>query len=422
MIKKTKTYREIKEAIDEIAVVSTHEHTITEEAYTARTIDLFTILEHYVPFDLVSSGMPITERDKLLNPAMTAPERWEFLKGPFEKIKNTSFYRHGLYGFRIMYGFEDEELTDENWKALSDKITAASKKKGAYRYYLKEMPKTERLILDGGRLESNDVFAPVLRFDDLIAPGNFSANREEIEKDTNISITKLDDCIKVLDLYFKRLIDGGGVGVKSASAAASYKINYDRVSKAEAMESFDFVLKRYKTHGFGERPYASYMMHAMVERAGAHGLPVQFHTGMQAGPHGRIENSNPIHLASLMIDHPKTKFDLFHAGFPYCNELVALGKQYPNVYPDLCWFMFISRSFSKEFLHKLVDTVPNNKILACGVDNAIPEGTCAGVFWTREIVAEVLAEKVESGYFGKKTALYIARRIMRENAKELFGI
>lgn len=420
MIKKTKTYKESREALDKIALVSTHEHTITEADYKKMNVDLFTVLSHYVPLDFFSSGMTQDEFETAQN--KKPQEKWRLFKPYIEKVKNTSFYRNAFPAFREIYGFKDDEITDKNWKSLSERITAKSKAKDAYRFYLKDKPNIERIILDAARLESNDIFAPVLRFDNLIAPFNFSICKKEIEKDTGISITKLDDCIKVLDKYFERLIAGKGVGVKTASAAASYKINYDCVSKTEAEKSFDYVMKGFKNYGSEERPYASYMMHAMVERAGSYNLPVQVHTGMQGGMHGHVENANPIHLASLMIDHPKTKFDIFHGGFPYFNELVALGKVYPNVYPDLCWMMFVSRSATKEFLHKLIDTVPNNKILAFGADNAIPEGTCAGAFWTRDIVAEVLAEKVEGSYFGKRTALYVAQRILRENAKELFKI
>jgi hypothetical protein len=38
------------------------------------------------------------------------------------------------------------------------------------------------------------------------------------------------------------------------------------------------------------------------------------------------------------------------------------------------------------------------------------------------VVAGVLAEKVESGYFGRRVAIDLARKIFRDNAKELYRL
>jgi hypothetical protein len=44
------------------------------------------------------------------------------------------------------------------------------------------------------------------------------------------------------------------------------------------------------------------------------------------------------------------------------------------------------------------------------------------VKFTRRILAEVLAEKVERGFLTEQVALQIARRILYTNALELYGL
>ena len=44
-------------------------------------------------------------------------------------------------------------------------------------------------------------------------------------------------------------------------------------------------------------------------------LPFQIHTG-----HGRIQGSNPMNLVDLIEANPRTKFILFHGGFPWVGE------------------------------------------------------------------------------------------------------
>ena len=57
-----------------------------------------------------------------------------------------------------------------------------------------------------------------------------------------------------------------------------------------------------------------------------------------------------------------------------------------------------------------------------GTDSANLEEMYGTVKFTRQILAEVLAEKVESGFLTEKAALGIARRILYDNAVELYGL
>ncbi len=66
----------------------------------------------------------------------------------------------------------------------------------------------------------------------------------------------------------------------------------------------------------------------------AHGadqdLPVQIHTGTWLVSVMYCQNQ-AIGLTRLLELHRETRFDLFHANWPYSGEILYLGKNYPNV-------------------------------------------------------------------------------------------
>ena len=55
-------------------------------------------------------------------------------------------------------------------------------------------------------------------------------------------------------------------------------------------------------------------------------------------------------------------------------------------------------------------------------DHSIIEHTPAALELARDLIAGVLSDVVEAGYFGKELALEIGRRIMYENGAEFWRI
>ena len=104
------------------------------------------------------------------------------------------------------------------------------------------------------------------------------------------------------------------------------------------------------------------------------------------------------------------------------GELAVLAKNFRNVYVDNCWMPIISPTETRQWMHTWIETVPINKIMAFGGDYIFPEGSYAHSLVARQLVAEVLAEKVEQGYFTESEAVWVAQRLLRGNAIDLFGL
>ena len=414
-------FHRLKAEIDRIPLVSTHEHTLSGEERARIKVDLFRLLVH-VSLDLLSSGLD----ENPLELDIPAAEKWNRIQPYMQEVCTTGFFRIMRLAFQELFGFDEDSITGRNWESLNEKILERANRPGWVSHVLKERANIDKAILDTGRLDCDrSLFAPVLRFDNFIAAGNLLRSKENLQKEFSLSITRLRDVMEILERSLERLIEGGGVGIKSAYAAASRQISYEVTPEPEAARSLDWLLRAgdsYVPYDLRAKPFEDYMMHYLVRRAAEEDLPIQIHTGMQGGMFGVISNASPMHLQSLMIAHPQAQFDLFHGGFPYIRELIALAKAYPSVHVDFCWFVGVSPAMAKQSLSEAIDAVPAHKILAFGGDSSMAEGTYGAAILTRQIVTEVLAEKVASGAFGEALAVRLGWKLLRENARQLFAL
>ncbi|MCW3986937.1 MAG: amidohydrolase family protein [Candidatus Bathyarchaeota archaeon] len=149
-------------------------------------------------------------------------------------------------------------------------------------------------------------------------------------------------------------------------------------------------------------------------------LPIQIHTGIQAGNGNVLSNSNPLHLANLFLQYRQGKFVLFHGGYPFSGEAGIMAMNFPNVYLDACWLAH--PSILTINLHQWIELVPGNKILVWGGDYVYPEPTYGSLQFAKDAVAQVLTEKIERVYLSTKSAIRLAHNMFGDNAKKLFQI
>ena len=164
-----------------------------------------------------------------------------------------------------------------------------------------------------------------------------------------------------------------------------------------------------------------FMFHWIIKKSIEIQMPIQIHTGYFAGNGRNLANGNPIQLTNLFIQYPEARFILFHGGYPWTREWVALGKMFPNVYLDLCWLAQISRQTAVSTLDDVLDCVPYNKIFWGGDATLIEEATGA-LEVTKDVVAEVLTDRIQRGVMDEDMADNVAQAIFRGNAIRVFNL
>ncbi len=257
----------------------------------------------------------------------------------------------------------------------------------------------------------------VVRHDDLLDV-NQKQTIENLEKAQGCSIHTLRDLNEFLDRYAERAVASGRCAGFKSAVAYMRPLRFDAVSFQEAEKAFDSLM-RGRTGDLA--PLHDYLFHGFVQRAAGFNLPVQLHCGYLAGNFRPVPYGDPSPLISLLQQYRNVRFVLFHAGWPYSEVLGAIGKNFPNVWLDLCWAWCLSPSVTARILSDWLSYVPSNKIFAFGGDMGSPFCSLMYALQAREGLCRVFERKIADGDLATGMARNICRRIMHENAEGFYA-
>lgn len=365
-------------------------------------------------------------------------EVWAWLKPRLAIVRNVGTYRAMMRGLDECYSFPERDLTEENWRPLSEKVRRCYESRTRMEWYAEAAAKT--------RVER------MLRFVDTIYYSQYrpalDETEAEIERRLFGSISYVDFFLNLtgtesphppavsallvllgldfeftwafvrqaIETYFEFLAgDDGTVAVKFACA-------YWR--SLEFREPDESSLERaWPERGteadvsFREN-FEACVMNEICRRAGEHGIPVIFHTGLG---NDDVRAGHPVHLLPLIDRHPGTTFVLLHASFPYWQELAAIAGRRSNVMFDMSWSPLLSRNTFANLFSQAVELVQGTKFLI-GHDVSTIEHMAGTHRITVEAITEVLAAKVQQGYYSPGAAEQMVRLLARENAERVFRL
>lgn len=413
----TGTYDRLKEYIDSIKVIDTHEHQQMRKAS-----NFYQILSHsYLAWDINGLDENLIDTGKL-------DEQWDKCGKSMDNNRCTTFYDQFRRGFRILYGFKDPYFTKENIRVLSNKIAEnythqeqwydeAFKKAGFDVMLLDQWWDTFNMDID------TRYFALVFRINTLVMavsgrPENIhyaTAQFYKLAEKAGFKIKTLDDYLAFCDYLIKQNLKHNVVALKN-SLSYVRTLQYENIPYEKAKTLFTIPTE--KRSDDEKRALEDFMFHWIIKKSIEYDLPIQIHTGY--GP-DILENSRPTKLNNLFLLYPKAKFILFHGGYPWTGEYVALAKRFNNVYLDLVWLPQISREAAIYTIKEMLDCVPYNKIF-WGGDCHFIEESAGALDIGREIITQVLAERVDKGLMTEETAFDVALKIFRENAIEVFKL
>ena len=133
-------------------------------------------------------------------------------------------------------------------------------------------------------------------------------------------------------------------------------------------------------------------------------------------------SQNPSDLCPLLNRYSNTNFVLMHIGYPYQDEMIALGKHYTNAYIDLCWSWIINPVASVRFLKEMLVTAPSSKVFTFGGDYTPVEPLVGHAKIARQGIAQATSELVDEGWIRSNEVPVIIEKIMRGNQHEVFQI
>ncbi len=420
-IKTTPLYARIKAAIDAVPAIDTHDHLRPfdqipnqDETDRGRGVTLHSIFD--------GSYYPQIKRVTPWPRGRSFDDWWSAARRDFDDSRATSFYRYLLPAFRDLYGVDFDAITDQQARELNDRIFANYKDDKWLVDVVTRRANIELMFIDPywARLKFERAYqfsVQVLNVTMLISgshPGRFASAVDSpyvYMQQRGKKIESLDDYLAAIETIFADAVAADAVCLKSTQAYQR-TLRYEDVAKERAAAVFGKPQSEVSAEQ--QKVFEDFMFWRIVELSAKYDLPFQIHTG-----HGRLQGSNPMLLVDLIEANPKTKFVLFHGGFPWVGETAAIALRHKNVWLDSVWLPTLSYTIAKRAYQEWLETVASDRIM-WGADTVQAEGIYAATEFTRQCLAEALAEKVERGELREDHALRIGRQIMRENALKLF--
>lgn len=420
-VKETTTYTRIKKGIDAVPAIDTHEHLppfeLIHERFGAgpdKDINLWSVFKaSYFPW---------------IHPLTPWPEDnafdtwWSAAQHNFKNAKATSFYRYLLSAFQDLYGIDFETITEDQAGELNSKIVKHYKDEKWLHEVVTERANIELMVVDPywARLDFSTHYPYTVSLCNVtflvrgFHPSEYDNPLEDpykFAKDHGLSVNSLDDYLVLLDRILAEARQAEAICLKN-TLAYNRTLAFENVPKASAASVFGRPRKELSTQQI--KDFEDFIMWRLVELSAKHSLPFQIHTGQ-----ARIQGSNPMLLVDMIEANPKTKFILFHGGFPWVGETGVIAMRFPNVWIDSVWMPTLSYTMAKRAFQEWLEVMPSNRIM-WGGDTSTAEGIYGATEFTRRCLAEALAEKVLRQELREADALRIGRQVMRENALELF--
>ncbi len=384
------TQTDLELEISSLALVDTHEHLLPEDQWAgdnAKLIErmkeagesgwgddrpdiLQDLFMNYVPSDLEVAGATKEAIQRLFD------RRLEELRRPAERLRL----------LREVAGLDHVQIDDFQWAC------------------------------------EPDASGPGFFLYDLSWAGfaNGDVKLEEIQQETGIQVSRLDDLREALVAIFRRYAPCA-IAVK-AQHAYTRTLRWEERSDEEAARALAAALAGGKEEAT-RLALGDWCWARGVELAVEHNLPFKLHTGHHAGtgqmPIDWVRAGN---LCPLLARYPEARFVLMHTSYPYSDELVSIAKHYPNVWVDLCWAWSIDPYSSADFVRRFLHTVPSNKLFGFGGDTFWPTAAIAYSIQARRGLQRALEAEIAEGDLTEPEAITIARRLMRDNQYACFDI
>lgn len=225
---------------------------------------------------------------------------------------------------------------------------------------------------------------------------------------------------KIVTPTLERHKQGGAVAEKF-EAAYLRSLAFDAVTKEDAERAYN---------GKGAyKQLQDFLFRYIAAECGRLGMAVHLHT--MAGPvrYFEVAGVNPLLLEPVLNDPAlsKTRFVMIHGGWPFTREITALLTK-PNAYLDFSeQSMVIDPPILARTIREWLSFVPEKVLFATDAypfsdEMGWEESAWIGARRGREALGIALTEMVRDGSVTRERAKELARMVMRENARKLYGL
>ncbi len=221
----------------------------------------------------------------------------------------------------------------------------------------------------------------------------------------------------------------GGAVAEKFEAAYLRSLAFDPADRATA----ERVYARYLEKGVPPDPdykkLQDFLFRFIAAEAGRLGMAVQLHVMGGTGSYYDVEGSDPLRLESVLNDASLrgTNFVMVHGGWPFTREITALLSK-PNAYLDFsAQDLVLTPATLAKSIREWLEWVPEKVMFGTDAYPFSEELGWEESGWIaarsgREALAIALTSMMRDGEVSRERALELARMVLHDNARKLYGL
>lgn len=422
------TERVISETLERVKVIDPHCH-LSMENPAAK--DLADILQyHHLWTELVSSGMDqleVTESglpQELQDPVIEARERVRRCLKYLPNLKNTTV---GLFLKWILHDlYEEDELTEDNFTEVFDKVEKKGKDAGWLEEVLRERchieynisvehsgtPVNNRL-LKGREIYATNIVSGKTNAFEMLQDWEAFLGRDITDAQSYSDF--IEKTVQSLPIKEYRFV---GLWILPCVCFEYEKHNqlariFEKVKKGEILTQTDAGGLCY----FGVQTLLELLRQTPLRLiqliVGAEVLP----------PHRSIthwHSSFSGSIARIANAFEDFHFNLSSASDLYTQDLGILSKHLPNISVAGYWWHTLYPFYIKKNLETRLDMVPLNKIIAFFSDAYHAEWCYPKLKMVKQILQQILLERIDKAWYSLDVAIDIINKIFYENPSRIY--
>ena len=221
----------------------------------------------------------------------------------------------------------------------------------------------------------------------------------------------------------------GGALAQKFEAAYLRPLSFDRVDQATAAAIYARFAGQPGPSAAQYKPLEDYLFRYIALECGRLGMAVHIHTMAGAGGYFDVAGANPLNLEPLFDDPALrgTNFVMLHGGWPFTREITALLTK-PNAYLDYsAEDLVLEPATLAGILRQWLEYVPEKVMFATDAYPYLPEMGWEESGWIaarngRLALAMALTGMLRDGEITRPRAGQLARLVLRDNARKLYGL
>lgn len=415
-------FKKLYEEISEIPIIDIHTHLNHLRLKANDLSDI--VLYHYIATELATSGMP-HEFLSIKDPSERIRKCLPFLKN----IRNTSTFWALKQILSDLFEF-NEDLNEDSLPLLQEKFQVFEENFDGVSF-LKERLKMNRVFLTLQFTNRYITFDPSFFTGSLRLEGlSKDFSQETLRKLEEITLFEIknrndfrDGLIMVFQL-FQRFIHSIAISLNPSEII----VDPDERHVDEAIEK----IRLGRQLAFDEKIHVlSFAIDTFLKLIEGNRIAFQLMLGVERPVVGASppdyaivvnELGQLLSLCPLFHKYGEINFDVISASKVQTHELNVISKNYNNVFVSGFWWYCYYPSIMDERIEERLQMLPMNKWCAFFSDAYVPEWCFGKAELTKHQLSLSLSKLIEQGYFSMELAVEVARRLLYENALEIYRL